>query len=89
MSIYNLGPKVTVCAGPPAVEHSRKSMGVRWCFKCRGRHEFAWVVKAPPIDLDDPAMCCLWEPYAHSECSACKQHAGELFPGWGYAEVDE
>lgn len=86
------GAEVAVCSGPPVREHSRTSMGVRWCFKCRGRHEFAWVVMASDIVYDangdiDPVMY-MAEPYAHSECSNCKQHAGELFPGWTYAEVE-
>ena len=28
-------------------EHSRRSMGEKWCFHCRKRHNFDWVVMAP------------------------------------------
>jgi hypothetical protein len=67
------GAEVAICSGPPMREHSRKSMGVRWCFKCRGRHEFAWIVMASDIVYDangdiDPVMY-MAEPFAHSESS--------------------
>lgn len=37
---------LTIC-GTRMVEHSRDSQGVRWCFTCRKRHEFWWVVSVP------------------------------------------
>lgn len=81
-SIYEEGV-VIICA-PDMEESSRRSMGVKWCFKCRGRHEFDWVVLTPTT-LDG----WYWGPTAHSECHGCHQQAGELFPGWSYRWEDE
>ena len=85
------GTQVVVCRGPRMKEASRKSMGVRWCFKCRGRHEFEWIVLMPVIDWDDDASiaAAMWGPTAHSECGGCKRQAGELFPGWSYRWEDD
>jgi len=54
-------------------EHSRRSQGDKWCFHCRKRHEFFWVVMVP----DGPSY---YGPNAGiegigSECT-------DLFPGW-------
>lgn len=81
-----LPERVTICTGPTMREATRDPMGVRWCFKCRGRHAFEWVVLSPVIDWDDEASIgsAMWGPTAHSECGGCGQHGGELFPGWVY-----
>lgn len=81
--------QVHVFTGPPMEEASRTSMGTKWCFKCRTRAEFTWIVKAPIIDWDDDnsIAAAMIGPYAHSECGNCKQHGGELFPGWGYGDA--
>lgn len=91
MTIEYLTPKVTICYGPQMQESSRRSMGVKWCFKCRSRNEFAWIVMSPVIDWDDEASiyAAMWGPTAHSECGGCKQSAGELFPGWEYNWGDD
>lgn len=83
-------PVAIICRGPQMREASRDSMGVRWCFACRKRHNFTWVVMTPVIDWDDEGSitAAMWGPTAHSECSNCKQRGSELFPGWEYAEVD-
>lgn len=80
--------QVHVFRGPQMEEASRTPMGTKWCFKCRTRAEFTWIVKAPVIDWDDDnsIAAATIGPYAHSECGNCKQHAGELFPGWGYGD---
>jgi hypothetical protein len=83
---------VIVCYGPQMEERSRTSMGVRWCFKCRTRAEFSWVVMSPVIDWDDEGSiyAAMWGPTAYSECGHCGKHGGELFPGWVYQwEVDD
>jgi len=78
--------RVVICHGPQMEETSRNSMGVKWCFKCRKRAEFAWIVMSPVIDWNDEASisAAAWGPTAYSECGNCKQHGGELFPGWTY-----
>jgi len=53
-------------------EDFRRSEGISWCFHCRTRHEFFFVVMVP----DGPSY---YDPYCkivglHSECS-------DLFPG--------
>ena len=82
--------RIAICRGPRMKETHRDSMGVKWCFKCRGRHEFHWIVMAPVIDWDDEASiaAAMWGPTAHSECQNCKEQAGELFPGWSYQWED-
>lgn len=82
---------VIVCRGPELRESSRDSMGARWCFKCRGRHEFSWVVMTPVIDWNDEnsVYAAMWGGTAHSECGGCGKHGGELFPGRVYAESEE
>lgn len=86
MSITDYG-RVAICHGPEMEETSRTSMGVKWCFKCRKRAEFTWIVMSPVIDWDDEASiyAAMWGPTAHSECGNCGAHAGELFPGWSYS----
>jgi hypothetical protein len=89
--IEHLSPQVTICHGPTMEEASRTPMGVKWCFKCRSRNEFQWIVIAPVIDWNNEASiaAAYWGPVAHSECGRCKKHGGELFPGWEYAEMDD
>lgn len=90
-AVEYLAPNVVICRGPVMEEASRNSMGVKWCFKCRKRAEFNWIVMAPVIDWNDEASisAAMWGPTAHSECGNCRQHAGELFPGWSYRWDDE
>lgn len=54
-------------------EHSRRSIGEKWCFHCRKRHEFSWVVMAP----DGPSY---YGP--HVEIQGVKSDCTDLFPGW-------
>lgn len=89
--IEQIAPNVTVCTGPAMEERSRESMGVRWCFKCRGRHEFFWIVMVPVIDFSNEASiyAAMWGPTAHSICTGCGQSWGELFPGRFYQWEDD
>lgn len=88
MSVEYLTPQVAICRGPQMKERSRDSMGVRWCFKCRGRHEFHWIVLAADIEYDEDGQISssmyMAEPIAHSECLGCRKWDGQLFPGWVY-----
>lgn len=71
------GP-VTIC-GTKYEEYSRDSMGVRWCFHHRRRHEFFWVVMSP-------AGRSYYGPHASvcGETSDCT----DLFPGWSREAIE-
>jgi hypothetical protein len=59
--------------GTRMVEHSRRSMDVKWCFTCRKRHEFWWVVMAPDgMSYYGP----------HVEIQGARDGCRDLFPGW-------
>ena len=63
-------------AGTRMVEHSRKSWGERWCFKCRTRHEFWFVVMVPDgLSYYGP----------HGEAHGVMDGCTDLFPGWSRA----
>lgn len=68
-----------VICGSAYAEFSRQSIGVRWCFTCRKRHEF-WQVCYAPIGLS------YYGPHVNYEgvWSSCS----DLFPGWT-REVDQ
>ncbi|MGC0144444.1 hypothetical protein [Pseudactinotalea sp. Z1732] len=60
-------------SGTRMKEHSRESMGDRWCFHHRRRHEFFWVVMAPDgLSYYGPHV------EVHGETRDCT----DLFPGW-------
>lgn len=61
-------------------EHTRRSEGVRWCFTCRVRHEFWWVVMTP-VGLS------YYGPSAHME--GVHPRCTDLFPGWYREAADE
>lgn len=63
---------VAIC-GTEMIEHSRDSEGIKWCFTCRKRHEFWWVVMAP-------AGISYYGPSAHME--GVRHECRDLFPGW-------
>lgn len=68
----DIGGGVMIC-GTDMKEVSRKSQGIKWCFHCRKRHEFWWVV-------DAPVGISYYGPNAYMvgigrECT-------DLFPGW-------
>jgi hypothetical protein len=65
--------------GTRVVEHSRRSEGIKWCFHCRTRHEFWWVVMVPDgLSYYGP----------HVEIQGIKDDCTEMFPGWT-RELDE
>lgn len=65
---------IAIC-GTDMVEYNRHPMGIKWCFTCRTRNEFNWIVMVP----SGPSY---YGPTAHSECSGCKSQDSDLFPGW-------
>lgn len=64
-----------VICGTRMVEHSRTSRGIKWCFRCRKRVEFQFVVMVP----DGPSY---YGPTGWMECPNCRGHETDLFPGW-------
>ena len=69
---------LSIC-GTTDEETHRKPWGVRWCFHCRTRHEFWWVVYSP-IGLS------YYGPRGAVE--GVKPDCSDLFPGW-YREWSE
>lgn len=63
---------VTVC-GTHMKEHHRRSEGIRWCFHCRVRHEFWYVVSVPDgFSYYGPSV----------GIKGIKPGCSDLFPGW-------
>ena len=69
---------ISIC-GTRIKEYSRTPKGVKWCFHCRTRHEFSWVVMVPD-------GMSYYGPSAHME--GVRRDCTDLFPGW-YREADE
>lgn len=71
---------ISIC-GTDMIERFHESQGIRWCFRCRTRHEFWWVVMAP-------AGISYYDPTAHME--GIKPGCRDLFPGryWSFEEED-
>lgn len=65
---------VHICTGPPMTEIRREPDGERWCFQCRQRRQFDYVV----LDYIEPSY---WDPIRFFECSQCHGHDTDLFPG--------
>jgi hypothetical protein len=70
---------VVIC-GTHMEESHRRSEGERWCFTCRKRHEFWWVVMAP-VGISYYGPSARMEG-VHRDCT-------DLFPGWYRQAVDE
>ncbi len=74
--IEAISPTVTVCGpGPMEIRH-RQSEGVKWCFACRGRHEFEYHVLVPTTEEG-----WYWGPAPQIVCTSCGAANGDLFPG--------
>lgn len=56
-------------------EVRRESEGVRWCFGCRKRREFFFVVTEPVRRLS------YYGPNPSIRCGTCDLVDGDLFPG--------
>lgn len=70
---------VVAISGTQMREDSRTSEGIKWCFHCRRRHEFFWVVMVP----DGLSWC---GPTARME--GVLRSCTDLFPGWTREAVD-
>ncbi|MGC5249641.1 hypothetical protein ACPXB3_22285 [Gordonia sp. DT219] len=55
-------------------ETLRRPDGERWCFRCRARRVFQYVVDAPT----EPSY---YGPNTRIECGTCHLTDGDLFPG--------
>lgn len=62
----NYGPATKVIVNKPD--------GERWCFVCRKRREFYYIVTAPV----EPSY---YGPNPDIKCGHCKTSDGDLFPG--------
>ena len=70
----------------PTAEIRREPDGERWCFICRKRREFLYVVTASVIDPDiplDEQTGAWYGPTPHMECGTCTTWDGDCFPGSG------
>jgi len=72
------GAIVHISRGPAMEEVKRESEGIKWCFHCRKRREFFYIVTAPI----EPSY---YGPNVDIECGHCNTSDGDLFPG-GYRE---
>lgn len=69
-----------VICGTRMKEHSRDSQGERWCFSCRKRHEFWWVVMVPD-------GFSWYGPGARMK--GIQRECSDLFPGWERGPIEE
>jgi hypothetical protein len=61
-------------------EDSRRLYGRRWCFHCRVRHDFDWVVMVPDgLSYYGP----------HAEIQGPTSQCTDLFPGWSREWVED
>ena len=63
-----------VICGTRMREHSRRSEGIKWCFRCRRRCEMWRVVAVPDGES-------YYGPTVHIECGGCRAVDVDLFPG--------
>ena len=69
------GTVVHINHGPEMVEVVRRRDGeARWCFHCRKRRDFLYIVTAPA----EPSY---YGPTADVKCGTCNTSDGDLFPG--------
>ena len=69
------GTIVHISRGPEMVEVVRRRDGQeRWCFHCRKRREFLYIVTAP----SEPSY---YGPNVGIKCGTCSTSDGDLFPG--------
>ncbi len=70
---YN-GALVHINYGPAMEEIKRTSEGIKWCFHCRKRNEFFYIVTAPVA----PSY---YGPNFYIRCGGCNTSDGDMFPG--------
>lgn len=73
---YEIGGDIIhINHGPSMVEVvNRRDGEPRWCFVCRKRTEFRYIVTAP----SEPSY---YGPNADIKCGRCNTSDGDLFPG--------
>ena len=64
-----------ICWTEPQREVSRTEIGPRWCFGCRGRVTFTYVI-TEAIEMS------YYGPIHEIRCSHCGLIDGDLFPGY-------
>ena len=65
-----------VCTIAPRVEVARTPYpGQRWCFHCRARHTFEYVIYEPGRDASE--LDC---PEAEVQCATCHTKDSDRFP---------
>jgi hypothetical protein len=64
----------------PMEEVARKAHGERWCFVCRKRRDFEYVITRPIVtSIHDTGA---WYGPSHRiECTFCKTTDSDCFPG--------
>ncbi|PYY32381.1 hypothetical protein [Curtobacterium sp. MCBD17_030] len=75
--------KVVICGpGPTRVIRDEKDGQDRWCFKCRKRREFRFIVTTA-VDWEHD----YYGPSGSIHCAVCHLTDGDCFPGryrmWG------
>lgn len=68
------GTPVILCGPVKQIEMTRESEGERWCFKCRKRQEFFFIVTRD----EQPSY---YGPNPSIQCGHCKTDDGDCFPG--------
>lgn len=64
----------------PMKEISRKSIGEKWCFICRKRREFVYIISAPIVtSINDTGA--YYGPTHQIECTICGTTDSDCFPG--------
>lgn len=74
MACIGVGPAI-VCTTGPTKEIHREGLGDRWCFGCRRKVEFVYIV------TDVVAEMSYYDPWPSVECVPSRHHDGDLFPG--------
>ena len=65
----------TICYGPPMrIDRDEPHGEIRWCFNCRAKREFRFIVKVP-------MGMSYYGPEADIVCGHCRTSDGDLFPG--------
>jgi hypothetical protein len=65
--------------GERLVETYRRPDGEpRWCFRCRSKQQFDYVVRMP---VEDPGNPSYYGPTPDIRCATCGLVDGDIFPG--------
>ncbi len=68
-----------ICGGEPHEEtHRRQDGEPRWCFVCRKKQQFDYVIMSPIFDMENPSY---HGPVPSIRCAICDTYDGDVFPG--------